>query len=96
MLAYSPLLGGSYCRPDRPLPEQYGWPAARAQLAAPAEVAEETGATVNQVVFAWLIGHPVPAVPVLGVGSVAQLDEILAALDLVLDEEQRRRLDTAA
>ncbi|MEU3563014.1 aldo/keto reductase [Kitasatospora sp. NPDC006786] len=96
LLAYSPLLGGSYCRPDRPLPEQYGWPAARAQLAALAEVAEETGATVNQVVLAWLIGHPVPTVPVLGVGSVAQLDESLAALDLVLDEEQRRRLDTAA
>ncbi|MFI2611803.1 aldo/keto reductase [Kitasatospora sp. NPDC018619] len=95
LLAYSPLLGGSYCRADRPLREQYEWPAAKARLAVLAEVAEETGATVNQVVLAWLIGHPVPTVPVVGASSVAQLEESLGALDLVLDEEQRRRLDTA-
>ncbi|MEV7356204.1 aldo/keto reductase [Kitasatospora sp. NPDC091276] len=96
LLAYSPLLGGAYCRPDRPLSEKYRWPVVQAQLAALAEVAKETGATVNQVVLAWLLGHPVPTIPVVGASSVAQLDESLAALDLVLDEDQRRRLDTAA
>ncbi|RKT17111.1 aryl-alcohol dehydrogenase-like predicted oxidoreductase [Streptomyces sp. 1114.5] len=96
LLAYSPLLGGSYCRPDRPLREGYAWPEAKARLAVLAEVAEETGATVNQVVLAWLLGHPVPTVPVVGASSVAQLEESLGALDLVLDEEQRRRLDDAA
>ncbi|WP_316519978.1 aldo/keto reductase [Kitasatospora brasiliensis] len=96
LLAYSPLLGGSYTRPDRPLPEQYQWPAAEARLTALAEVAEETGATVNQVVLAWLLGHPVPTVPIIGASSVAQLDESLGALDLTLDQHQRHRLDTAA
>ncbi|MEU3572214.1 aldo/keto reductase [Kitasatospora sp. NPDC036755] len=96
LVAYSPLLGGAYCRPDRPLREQYEGPETKARLAALAEVAEETGATVNQVVLAWLIGHPVPTVPVIGASSAAQLEESLGALDLVLDEEQRRRLDTAA
>ncbi|MFJ7244180.1 aldo/keto reductase [Kitasatospora sp. NPDC098652] len=95
LLAYSPLLGGSYTRPDRPLPEEYRWPGTEARLAALAEVAEETGATVNQVVLAWLLGHPVPTVPVIGAGSVAQLEESLAALDLTLDPDQRHRLDTA-
>lgn len=90
LLAYSPLLGGAYCRPDRPLSEKYRWPVVQAQLAALAEVAKETGATVNQVVLAWLLGHPVPTIPVVGASSVAQLDESLAALDLVLDEDQRR------
>ncbi|MFE4977652.1 aldo/keto reductase [Kitasatospora sp. NPDC056651] len=96
LIAYSPLLGGSYSRPDRPLPEQYQWPAAKARLTALSEVAEETGATANQVVLAWLLGHPVPTVPIIGVSSVAQLDESLAALDLTLDDDQRHRLDTAA
>ncbi|MFE4520199.1 aldo/keto reductase [Kitasatospora sp. NPDC056783] len=96
LLAYSPLLGGSYSRPDRPLPEQYEWPAAKARLTALSEIAEESGATVNQVVLAWLLGHPVPTVPIIGASSVAQLDESLAALDLTLDEDQRHRLDTAA
>ncbi|MFE6049655.1 aldo/keto reductase [Kitasatospora sp. NPDC056446] len=95
LLAYSPLLGGAYVRPDRPLPEQYDGPGGRARLAVLAEVAREAGATVNQVVLAWLLRHPVPTVPVIGVSSVAQLEESLAALDLTLDEQQLHRLDTA-
>ncbi|BCK73101.1 hypothetical protein Srufu_070540 [Streptomyces libani subsp. rufus] len=41
--------------------------------------------------------HPgsVARLPVVGVSSVAQLDECLAALDLRLDAVQRARLDTA-
>ncbi|MFJ9693227.1 aldo/keto reductase [Kitasatospora sp. NPDC101183] len=95
LLAYSPLLGGAYSRPDRPLGRQYEWPGARARLAALAEVTAETGATVNQVVLAWLLAHPVPTVPVLGVSSVEQLDEALGALELRLDEDQVRRLSEA-
>ncbi|MFJ6621265.1 aldo/keto reductase [Kitasatospora sp. NPDC091335] len=95
LLAYSPLLGGAYVRPDRPLPDQYDHPAAEARREALAEVATQTGATVNQVVLAWLLGHPVPTVPVIGVSSVAQLDESLAAVDLVLTPEQLHRLASA-
>ncbi|MFI6154114.1 aldo/keto reductase [Kitasatospora sp. NPDC051170] len=95
LLAYSPLLGGAYGRPDRSPGEQYDWPGAKARLAVLAEVTAETGATVNQVVLAWLLAHPVPTVPVLGVSSVAQLDEALGALELRLDEDQLRRLSEA-
>lgn len=58
-------------------------------------MAEETGATVNQVVLAWLIGGEIPFVPLVGASSVAQLDESLAAVDLELTAEQRAALDAA-
>jgi aryl-alcohol dehydrogenase-like predicted oxidoreductase len=53
------------------------------------------GATVNQVVLAWLIGGQVPMIPLVGASSLAQLDESLAAVDLELTSEQRTRLDAA-
>lgn len=95
LLAYSPLLSGAYTRDDRPLPEQYVHAGNLARLAALREVAAELGATPNQVVLAWLLGGHPPVLPVIGVSSVAQLDEALGALDLKLDPEQRRRLDAA-
>ena len=65
------------------------------RLAALREVAEETGASLNQVVLAWLIGGDLPVIPLVGASSVAQLDESLAAVDLELTPEQRTRLNTA-
>jgi aryl-alcohol dehydrogenase-like predicted oxidoreductase len=96
VLGYSVLLSGAYARPDRPLPEQYGHEDSRYRLAVLAEVANELGVTRNQVVLAWLLRGDPPVLPVLGVSSVSQLDECLGALNLRLDDEQRRRLDDAA
>ncbi|MFI2242331.1 aldo/keto reductase [Streptomyces chrestomyceticus] len=95
LLGYSTLMHGGYARPEKPLPERYDHPGSVARLRVAQEVAAEAGATVNQVVLAWLTGGRVPVVPVLGVSSVTQLDECLAALDLRLDAAQRARLDTA-
>lgn len=58
-------------------------------------MAKETGATVNQVVLAWQAGGDLPIVPLVGMSSVAQLEENLAAIDLELTGEQRERLDSA-
>ncbi|WP_328817329.1 aldo/keto reductase [Nonomuraea cypriaca] len=58
------------------------------------QVAEETGASVNQVVLAWQIGSRLPMIPLAGASSVAQLEENLAAVDLNLTEDQRSRLDS--
>lgn len=63
----------------------------KAQLAVLTEVAGELRATVNQVVLAWLIGHPVPTVPVVGASSVAQLDESPTVLDRGIRGSGRRR-----
>ncbi|MBO0806969.1 MAG: aldo/keto reductase [Actinobacteria bacterium] len=98
MVAYSSLLRGGYVRPDKlDAPEfaEYHHPGTPARLAALAEVAADAGATVNQVVLAWLIGGDIPIIPVVGASSVAQLDESLAAADLELTTQQRARLDAA-
>lgn len=92
---YTPLLNGSYVREDRPLPEGYRHPGTDSRRAALAAVAAECEATPNQVVLAWLMSATVPASPIVGVSSVPQLREAMAARDLVLTRAQRSRLDEA-
>lgn len=95
LVAYSPLLGGAYVREDKPLGSEFDHAGTPVRLAALRQVAKETGATANQVVLSWLIGSEIPAIPLVGASSVAQLDESLAAVDLELTAEQRERLDAA-
>ncbi|MEG3635894.1 aldo/keto reductase [Micromonospora palythoicola] len=95
LVSYGSLLWGAYVRPDKPLGPEYDLPSTPVRLAALREVAAQTGATANQVVLAWLIDGDIPTIPLVGVSSVAQLDESLAAVDLALTPEQRHRLDTA-
>src|SRR6266702_3490975 len=57
--------------------------------------AAETGATVNQVVLAWMMGGELPVIPLVGASSVAQLEDSLGAVDLELSADQRTRLDEA-
>ncbi len=95
LVAYSPLLSGSYVRDDKPLDADFEHAGTPVRLAVLREVAKEAGATVNQVVLAWLIGGEIPVIPLVGASSVAQLDESLAAVDLELTADQRARLDAA-
>ena len=92
LLGYSVLLSGAYTRPDRSFPENYDRPDAAERLAVLHEVAAEAGATPNQVVLSWLLDGEPPVMPILGVSSVGQLSECLAAVDLKLDPELRERL----
>ena len=48
-----------------------------------------------QVALAWLSGQPGVTAPIVGATRPEQLADHLAALDLHLSEEQRRRLDEA-
>jgi aryl-alcohol dehydrogenase-like predicted oxidoreductase len=98
IVAYSSLLRGGYVRQDKLDAAEFAefdHPGTPVRLAALREVARDAGATVNQVVLAWLTGAQVPVIPVVGASSVAQLDESLAAMDLELTAEQRMRLDAA-
>jgi aryl-alcohol dehydrogenase-like predicted oxidoreductase len=97
-VAYAALMRGGYVRPDKLEAAEfaeYDHPGTPARLAALREVAKNAGATVNQVVLAWLTGAEVPVIPLIGASSVAQLDESLAAADLELTAQQRARLDAA-
>ncbi|GII76548.1 oxidoreductase [Sphaerisporangium rufum] len=89
---YTSLLAGAYSsRADRPIPAWYEHPGTTRRLAALREVAGELGATPNQVVLAWLAAQDI--VPIVGASSVEQLEELLGAQKITLDEELRRRLD---
>ena len=97
-VAYSPLLKGGYVRQDKLNGAEFAefeHPGTPARLAALRDVAKVAGATVNQVVLAWLIGADVPVIPLVGASSVAQLNESLAAADLDLTADQRATLDAA-
>jgi aryl-alcohol dehydrogenase-like predicted oxidoreductase len=95
LVAYTPLLKGSYVREDRPLDPAFDHAGTPTRLAALHSVAKETGATVNQVVLSWLIDADVPSIPLVGCSSVSQLNESLEAVDLELTPEQRAKLDEA-
>lgn len=56
------------------------------------EVAAETGATVAQVALAWLLHRPGVTAPIIGPRTPGQLEELLGAGDLRLDERQLARL----
>lgn len=95
LVAYTSLLYGAYTRTDRPLSAAYDHPGTPPRFAALDKVAAETGASRNQVVLSWLLDHDPAVIPLVGVSTVAQVDEAVAAADLMLTPEQRARLDTA-
>jgi aryl-alcohol dehydrogenase-like predicted oxidoreductase len=95
LVAYSPLLGGAYVRGDKPLATELDHAGTPVRQAALQQVVNETGATANQVVLAWLMGGDIPMIPLVGASSVAQLDESLAAVELELTPDQRAALDAA-
>ena len=52
------------------------------------EVAAEHGCTPAQISVGWLLSKPEVTAPVVGVSSIAQLDQLVAACDLVLDPSE--------
>lgn len=95
LLAYSALLGGAYTRPDRPTPEVYLGPDSDARLAVLKRVAEETGATPNQVILAWMMQGQPSILPLIAASTPAQLQENIEALQLQLSAKQLAQLTTA-
>ena len=95
LVAYSPLLSGGYVRADKPLGPEFSHAGTAPRLSVLRAVAAETGATVNQVVLAWLMDGELPVIPLVGASSVAQLEESLGAVELELSADQRVRLDRA-
>ncbi|GAA1813443.1 aldo/keto reductase [Luedemannella flava] len=91
--AYNTLMFGAYTRADRPIGQIYDHPGTTARLAVLREVAAELGVTANQVVLAWLLADGV--VPIVGVSTMAQLDEAIGAADVKLDADVLARLNAA-
>ena len=62
---------------------------------AAAEIAAAHGATTGQVALAWLLRRSPVMLPIPGTGSLAHLEENVAAAELRLSEEEAARLDAA-
>lgn len=50
------------------------------------EVAEKLGHTPAQIALAWLLNKPGITAPVVGVSKISQLDQLVAATEITLDE----------
>ena len=87
---------GDFKPADRSFPDQYLGPDTDARLAALKAMAEEVGATANQVVLAWMIRSDPPVMPLVAASTVEQMRENLGALDIELSAEQMARLDGAS
>jgi aryl-alcohol dehydrogenase-like predicted oxidoreductase len=95
LIAYSTLLQGAYTRQDRPVPAQFAGPDADSRLEALRGVADEAGATLNQIVIAWMLQSDPPILPIIAGSQPGQVTENIGALGVALSEDQIRRLDTA-
>jgi aryl-alcohol dehydrogenase-like predicted oxidoreductase len=67
-----------------------------AVLAAVEKVAAGVGATPAQVALSWLAHRPGITAPIASATTVAQLEEIVGGVELVLDAEARATLDQAS
>jgi aryl-alcohol dehydrogenase-like predicted oxidoreductase len=65
-------------------------------LAALDEVAERYQGTPARVALAWLISRPTVTAPIASATSIAQLDDLMAAVDLKLDQQALALLDQAS
>ena len=67
-----------------------------AVLAAVEKVASKVGATPAQVTLSWMVHRPGITAPIASATSVAQLEEILGAIELKLGEDATAELDRAS
>lgn len=95
LLAYSALLGGAYTRSDRPIPAGYSSPDNEQRLTVLNEVADEIGATANQVVLCWMMQSSPSVLPLIAASTSEQLLENINALEFELSPEQMERLNSA-
>jgi aryl-alcohol dehydrogenase-like predicted oxidoreductase len=95
MIGYSILLQGAYTRPEREIPAQYAGPESDSRLDALRGVAGEVGATLNQVVIAWMLQSDPPVLPIIAGSRPEQVRENLSAVAIQLTAGQMERLNTA-
>ncbi len=60
------------------------------------EIADETGAALATISLVWLMAQPTIVAPIASATSVEQLNELTAAMELKLTDDQLARLDEAS
>lgn len=87
-MIWSPLAGGKFATDES---EPY-----RKVRIVCEELAIKYGVHVNTVIYAWILNHPVGAMPLVGSSKPERLDEALEALELQLEREDWYRIYTAS
>lgn len=95
LMCYGPLLKGTIDNPNKPLDPRYVWADTDARLAALRDVAREVGASVNNVIFAWMMRISPRCIPLFSASKPEQVKENLAAMNVKLSNEQMARLNEA-
>jgi aryl-alcohol dehydrogenase-like predicted oxidoreductase len=100
LLVWSPLAGGFLARREGGRRSSMAFPPVDPELGARAldvvgAVADARGVTLAQVSIAWLLAQPVVTSVIVGASTMTQLDDNLAAADLVLTPDELLRLDVA-
>ncbi len=95
LIAYSILLQGAYTRTDKPVPAQFAGPETDERTVALKAVADQTGATLNQVIIAWMRQSDPPVLPIIAGSSKNQVMENIGALSVTLSKEQMEHLTRA-
>lgn len=57
------------------------------------QVAAERGVPMAQVALAWVLAKRGVSAPIVGASKASQLDDAIAALELVLSDEEIQRLE---
>jgi aryl-alcohol dehydrogenase (NADP+) len=58
-----------------------------------AGMAKERGVTASQIALAWVLGKPFIHSPIIGATKMDHLDQAIAALEISLSDEERKRLE---
>jgi len=100
LLVWSPLASGFLARREGGRRSSFAFPPVDPEVGARAldavgAVADARGVTLAQVSIAWLLAQQVVTSVIIGASTVAQLDDNLAAADLVLTPDELLRLDAA-
>jgi aryl-alcohol dehydrogenase-like predicted oxidoreductase len=105
VIPWSPLARGRLTRPwneetERTQSDEFGRSlyaptadADRQVIEAVAEVAAGRGVPPAQVALAWVLAKPMVSAPIVGASKPGHLEDAVAALDLVLSEEEIARLE---
>ncbi len=88
-MAWSPLGGGRLMDPENAA-------GARLRKAAEGLSAKYSGASLDQLAYAWIMAHPAQALPVIGTNKIERIEAAVEAADIKLEREDWYALWTAA
>lgn len=93
LLAYTPLLWGMYILKERRTDANIEWlkfdtPDNHIRLKALEKVADEVGASVNQIIYAWMMQGSPRVIPLVAASKLLHLEENLDAVNIELTADQ--------